>query len=127
MSEKIFKRKINKQDFYKVYLKTLNGHLSLTNRELEVLVELCKIQAQHINKEYSNEQLSKIVFSPSSRKSIRTQLSISPYNLNNIIKVLKAKNVILSIENNYTINPSLFVTDSGEQYSINFKIEIIHD
>lgn len=128
MSEKIFKKTINKEDFYPVYLKTLNGQLALTNRELEVLVELCKLQAQYMNKEYSDEQLSKLVFSSSNRKSISTQLSISPYNFNNIIKTLKAKYVILPTDSKgYKINKSLFVPDSEEDYSITFKLKIQHD
>lgn len=128
MSEKIFKKTINKEDFYPVYLKTLNGQLALTNRELEVLVELCKLQAQYMNKEYSDEQLSKLVFSSSNRKSISTQLSISPYNFNNIIKTLKAKYVILPTNSKgYKINKSLFVSDSEEDYSITFKLKIQHD
>lgn len=128
MSEKIFKKTINKEDFYPVYLRTLNGQLALTNRELEVLVELCKLQAQYMNKEYSDEQLSKLVFSSSNRKSISTQLSISPYNFNNIIKTLKAKYVILPTDSKgYKINKSLFVSDSEEDYSITFKLKIQHD
>lgn len=126
MNNKVYKRKVNKQDFYYIYLKTLNGHLSLTNRELEVLVEICKIQAQNINKGYSDEQLSKIVFSTSSRKLMRSHLNISSFNLNNIIKVLKDKKILLDMDYGYKINPNVFVSDQEDQ-SINFKIEILHD
>lgn len=126
MNEKTYRKRVNKEDFYYIYLKTLNGHLSLTNRELEVLVELCKLQNQNINKGYSDKQLAKQVFGASSRKLVRSHLNISPYNLNNIIKVLKTKRVLLDTEDGYKINPSLYVSDTEDQ-QINFKIEIIHD
>lgn len=126
MNEKVLKRKVNKEDFYKVYLKSLNGFLDLTNREFEVLVELCNIQAQNLPLDYTPEQLSKIVFGPTSREIIRTKLSISPYNLNNIIKILKSKKVILITPNRlYYLNPQLYVPLTEQEYSVNYKFEIV--
>lgn len=122
MSEKILRKKVNKEDFYPIYLKTLNGQLSLTGRELEVLVELCKIQAQNI--EIPQEQLSKLVLSTSSRKLVSSKLNISPYNLNNIIKILKGRKIILENNYGYLINNSLFVKDSDTNHIITFNIEI---
>lgn len=122
MNEKILKRKVQKEDFYKIYLKTLNGHLELTSRELDVLIEFCKLQSSYSNEEVdSNPQL---IFGNSPRQEIRTTLGISPYNLNNIIKSLKAKGVLLVKGKSYVINPRLFVPNTDKEYSINFKIEI---
>ena len=124
MNEKILKRKVEQEDFYLVYLKTLNGHLGLTNRELDVLVQLCKTQASFSDEGYSDEQLSKIVFSSGSRQLIREHLQISPFNLNNIIKVLRAKKILLTVGKRYYINPRIFVSNKDKEYSINFKIEV---
>jgi len=112
MNEKIFKRKIDKDNFYYVYFKTLNGHLSLTNRELAVLIELCKLQD------------SNRYFDKESREAIRVKLDISPFNLNNIIKSLKDQKMIMKEDKNYIINPRLYVSTTDNEYSINFKIEI---
>lgn len=116
MNERILKRKVDTENFYYIYLKTLNGHLSLTNRELGVLVELCKLQAKYDD--------SKLVFSSTSREAIRTQLNISPFNLNNIIKSLRSKKLIITEDKKYYINPKIFVPNTDTEYSINFKIEV---
>ncbi len=85
-------------------------------------MELCKLQAQYVNLDYSQEQLSTLVFSSSSRKLIRTHLSISPYNLNNIIKVLRTKGLILTdVNKNYHLNPQIFVNNNELEYSVNYK------
>lgn len=125
MNEKILKRKVEVKDFYEVYLKTLNGHLVLTNRELGVLVEICKAQAKYMSNGYENEKLSKVLFSAISREEIRTLLNISPYNLNNIIKTLRSKQVLLDQGNKYIVNPRLFVPSTEKEYTITFKIEVL--
>lgn len=128
MHEKILKRKVKRQDFYKVYLQSLNGYLSLTKRELEVLVGLCNIQAQQLDKNYTPELLSKVVFGPVSRELIRTHLNISPYNLNNIIKVLKGKGVIKTSEDDYYyLNPQLYIPLIDKEYLVQFNFEVISD
>lgn len=126
MNEKVLKRKVEEKDFYSVYLKTLNGHMALTNRELEVLVELCKSQARYLSAGYDNEKLSKILFSAISREEMRTLLDMSPFNFNNIIKSLRTKGVLLTLSpKKYIINPRLFVPSTDKEYTITFKIEVI--
>lgn len=126
MQEKILRKKVTKDSFYNSYLKCLNGYLNLTPRELEVLVELCNHQAQNLNINYSPEQLSKLVFGPSSREVIRTKLNISPYNLNNIIKILKGKGIILTTEDKYYIlNSQLYIPLTDTEYQVNYKLEVV--
>lgn len=126
MNEKVLKRKVEEKDFYHVYLKTLNGHMALTNRELEVLVQLCKSQAKYLAAGYEDEKLSKILFSAISREEIRTLLDISPFNLNNIIKSLRTKGVLMTTNSKkYIINPKLFVPSTDKEYTVTFKIEVI--
>lgn len=125
MNEKILKRNVEVKDFYYVYLKTLNGHLGLTNRELDVLVEFCKYQASYITEDKTDEEVSKYVFSTGVRQLIRETLQISPFNLNNIIKVLRKKSIFLTVDRKYYINPRIFVLNTEKEYSINFKINII--
>ncbi len=74
---------------------------------------------------YSPEQLSKIVFGPTSREIIRTKLNISPYNLNNIIKTLKSKGIILTIDNHYYLNQQVYVPLTDTEYAVNYKFEIV--
>jgi SOS-response transcriptional repressor LexA len=122
--EKILRKKIKKEELYSTYLQCLNGYLKLTNREFEVLVELCNLYAQNSSLNYTKEQLSKTVFGPTSREIIRTKLNISPFNLNNIIKILRNKNIIVSYEDNYYINPSILFPNTESEYNIQFKIEV---
>lgn len=125
MNEKVLKRKVDIDNFYPVYLKTLNGHLALTNRELEVLVELCTIKAKYLDQKLTENELAKLVLGKAAREELRSKLNISPFNLNNIIKSLKDKQVLLANGRKYTINPRLFVPPTDKEYSINFKIEIV--
>jgi hypothetical protein len=126
MQEKVLRKKVTKDNFYNSYLKCFNGYLNLTPRELEVVVELCNTQAQNINLNYSPEQLSKLVFGPTSRENIRTKLSISPYNLNNIIKILKGKGVILTtVDKYYILNPQLYIPLTDNEYWVNYKLELV--
>lgn len=113
MNERILKRKVDIDNFYLIYLKTMNGHLSLTNRELAILIELCKLQDS--NKQFDKE----------SREDIRTRLEISSFNLNNIIKSLKDQKLITKEGKDYVVNSRLFVPSTDKEYSINFKIEIV--
>lgn len=122
---KILRKKVTRENFYKSYMQCLNGQLKLTPREFEVLVEICNLYALNSKLEYTKEQLSKIVFGPTSREIIRTKLSISPFNLNNVIKTLKTKGIFIISDNHYYVNPNLFVPDTEDEYSIEFKIEII--
>lgn len=128
MKDKVLKRRVTKENFYEMYYKALNGYLSLTPREFEILVGFCNIQAQHSNLDYTPEQLSKLIFGPTSREKIRTQLGISPYNLNNVLKVLKSKKIILTREDGtYYISPQIYVPLNETEYSVQFKFEVIND
>lgn len=124
MNEKILRRKVELDNFYKVYLKTLNGHMNLTNRELDVLTGLCKLQSKYTKEGYTDDKLSKMIFSPISREEIRNTIGISSFNLNNIIKSLRDKQYIVKVLNTQVINPRIYVPDTEGLYSINFKIEI---
>lgn len=124
MNEKILRRKVELKDFYKVYLKTLNGHMNLTNRELDVLTELCKLQSKYTKEGYTDNKLSKMIFSSLSREEIRTTLGISSFNLNNIMKSLRDKNYVTKIDNIQIVHPRVYVPDTDSTYIVSFKIEL---
>lgn len=126
MNEKILKRQVDRENFYHIYLKTLNGHLGLTKKELSVLVEFCKAQASVSKRNISDEEISKYIFSTKVRQLVRENLNISPFNLNNIIKTLRKKKLLITnASRSYMINPRIFVLDNEDEYSINFKIQIV--
>lgn len=125
MNDRILKRKVTKDNFYENYIKALNGYLKLTKREFEVLVGFCNIQAQNLDKGYTPELLSKVVFGLVSRELIRTQLNISPFNLNNVFKVLKRKGIIRTGENGlYYLSPQVYIPLTESEYSVQFKFEL---
>jgi len=125
MKEKVFKKLVTSDEFYKFYYKSLNGILNLTNRELDVLTEISIIYNSFLIKDtYSDEELSKLAFGPASRLDIRKKLKISPFNLNNIIKTLKDKGIfIVDEQHNYKINTGLFVL--AQDYKVTFTFNLV--
>lgn len=100
--------------FVKVYLSLLNGLLKLTDSELKVLEEI--VWEFHKAKQLKQEQpyISQHVFSAEMRQEIRTRLStqkeMSIHSLNNFLKGLRDKGVLVQREGYVDIDPKLYPT-----------------
>ena len=92
---------VNKEDFYNKYYQTINGILKLTGKELAILVLLSnsKLQLGITDKE---------LFSSKSRKLMAETLGISKFNLNNYIKSMKDRGIIIKQEKSLAINPAVY-------------------
>lgn len=114
------------EDFYRVYLRLINGTLYLSDREIDVLAELMDSRnLDELTKKYlSPADLNEVLFGPTNRKLIQKKLGISQHNLNNYIKTLKDKRMLLeNDEYGLHINPRLMISKQSIT-SIEFKLLI---
>ena len=107
-------------DFYFKYLTSIRGVLDLSSKERMVLGEFMKIQ------EYLDLKNSDISpFSSDNRKLVRKSLNMSSHSVNNYIKVLQNKRVVIRKEGNFRVNSSIIpkIEDGRYVVAFNFKIE----
>lgn len=115
---------IPRDQFYKQYYQILKGILNLSNREIEVLSQFATIRA-NLSDDISDSTRDKLTFNSINRKIVATELNISLQNLNNYIKLLKKRNVIvLNKDRKMSIHPKLTISLNKPQ-EIVFKIQSI--
>ena len=84
-------KEVNKNNLYYEYLKSLNGILNLTNKELDIMVKLM---------EYDDEYkltpgVSKNVVDAAHRKRIKDETGTTPDNLSRYIKKFRENGLIV--------------------------------
>lgn len=89
---KKFTIKTEKSKLYKNYLSVIQPLLGITDMELLILAELCKVQEK-----VTDKTLLPAVLSTETRKEIRTNLGMSEAAFNNNISRLKKKNLISDV------------------------------
>ncbi len=112
------KRKVTEESFYIDYIKAFNGFLNLSNREILVLAELIKEDANLSN---SNKYL---LFETSIRKKIRERLDISMYSINNYIAALKKKGIIKEQDGVKELNRKIVPVKEKGKYSLTYNFFI---
>jgi len=113
----IYSTTVSKDKFYPKYLRTVNGALKLSDKEILVLAEFMKHNEKYIKD-------PEIVFSSPIRKKVQIALNMSPANLNNYIQYLKNKNVIIDEEDMIVINKMVIpkIVNNESSVTFNFKI-----
>ncbi len=102
-----------KQELPIKYLKTLNGTLNLTDKEMELTAAIIHKYLEHKKKGLAEPYLSKFVFSTEERKSLCESLnSLTSQNLGNRLKQLVAKGVLGKNGNDFMFNTNLLPQDS---------------
>ena len=100
----ILKCRTTTENFPIMYLKTLNGTLGLTEKELELTAEIIKKYLRFMSQGLQEPFLSKFVFSTEERKSLCESLDgLSNQNLGNKFKQLVDKKVLAQDGNNYSL------------------------
>ncbi len=120
-----FSKSVNDRDFYKVYLSIINGILRLTDKELNILAELMyQKNVDDLTKTFlTKEELSALLFGPENRKALQRRLNITQHNLNNYIKTLRGKKMLVEYENKLYINPKLFLRkENGKSVVVSFEL-----
>src|SRR5690606_15070270 len=115
--------KINttKDEFYKTYLKVFSSVLGISNSEVNILAEFCKIKSK-LEEIDSPIDVKKLLFSTESRKAVQETLGISSFNLSNYILALKKKGLLIKNENKYDISPIIYVYLPKETFNLSFDI-----
>lgn len=113
---------VSKADLYKEFLKSLNGILDLTDRELELLATLVDID---VNTPKTPE-VSKNVISTSNRKYIRKSLGITPDNLSRYITKFKERGFLVKgkIEDEVMVNRALVPEIIGDRIQVTIILRI---
>lgn len=123
----LFKSEVSRGNFYFKYYTALNGVLNLSKKQLEVLAALSTIRNSLDNStNFTEEQKDILTFSTKSRNIVTEKLEISNYNLNNLLKVLRDKKIILNhpTDNRYFLNPSVYSPLRKEGRNLTFKFII---
>lgn len=104
---------LNELEFYQTHLKVLNAVLpiNITNKEIEILAEFMTLP-----KELTNGNL----FNTQARKNVSEKLSLKEGGMNNHIKNMKKKGLIIGNTNELKIAPALIPSNKVQGYD--FKL-----
>ena len=91
--------------FYRHYLQILNGILKLTRTEQSVLAQFMDIKDSLDKTDLSEDLKNSLLFGADNRKYVQESLNMSEHNLNNYIKMLRDKQMIIG----ESINPKLYI------------------
>ena len=91
----MWKLNTTNKNFYKHYLQILNGILKLTRTELSVLAQFMDIKDKLDRSDLSEDLKKTLLFSSENRKFVQEELSMTEHNLNNYIKMLRDKEMII--------------------------------
>lgn len=122
---KSLKKQVNKEDFYNIYISIMNGILKLTDKEKNIVIELLKAREldRKIYKFKTSLEIEESILNSTNRQMLRDKLNISAQNLNNYIKVLKDKNIL--VEDNNILRLSDKILIESEDCELKFTIEVI--
>lgn len=116
---------VSKTDLYKEFLKSLNGILDLTDRELELLATFIDID---INTP-KLPNISKNVISTENRKYIRKVLGITPDNLSRYITKFKNQGILVKgrVEDEVMVSKALVPEIIGDRVQVTIVLRISKD
>lgn len=117
MRKREFKIAVDNEYFYSSYLDVMNGIFKLTDKEKEIL-------SWFMDREYfyNKEMIKRSIFDKSNRKLAAEQLLITPHYLNNYIKSLKDKNMIIKTKRGLEINSNVYIDRDNGGTRIQFEI-----
>lgn len=118
-------KSVSKADLNTEFLKSLNGILDLTDRELELLTTFITID---INTP-KLPNISKNVISTENRKYIRRVLGITPDNLSRYITKFKNQGILVKgkIEDEVVVNKALIPEIIGDRVQITIILRVNKD
>nr|DAN40770.1 MAG TPA: chromosome replication initiation protein [Caudoviricetes sp.] len=113
---------VNKDDLITEFLTSLNGILRLTDRELELMAELIRLDINY-NK-LPNEH--KNIANRQNRKRIIQTLGITKDNLSRYIKAFKEKGILIAgpAEDELSVNKALIPEIIGDRVQVTIIIKI---
>lgn len=118
-------KSVSKADLNTEFLKSLNGILDLTDRELELLATFIAIDVNPPKL----PNISKNVISTENRKYIRKVLGITPDNLSRYIARFKKQGILVKgkIEDEVVVNKALIPEIIGDRVQITIILRVNKD
>jgi len=89
------------REFYKQYLRVLNGYLGLSARELEVLAEIMYYDDKY--RAIEEDRRSLLIFTKENRYEIANRLGTSYNTVNNVLSKLRSRGIL----KNDRLNPKI--------------------
>ena len=119
-----FQKKVTKTNYIREYLTVLNGLIDLTPREMDVLVEMVKIDIAWIPR---TPLEVKNIISTDNRRLILKETRMGKSNFTKILnKLISIKLLVLSTDNKYIINDLLKPKiDSKGKIEIRFVLDVV--
>lgn len=116
---------VNKADLYMEFLKSLNGILQLTNRELELLATFIDLDVNFSKL----PNVSKNVINSQNRKYIKATLGITPDNLSRYITKFKKQGILVDgkLEDEVIVNKALIPEIIGDRVQITIILKVNKD
>ena len=100
----ILEKQTTAADFPRDYLKTINGSLKLTDKELDLAAIIIGMYMEYQSK-MAEPYLSKYIFSTEGRKQIcESSGDLSAQNLGNKLKQLVDKRILQLVDGTYILN-----------------------
>ena len=114
-------KSVSKTDLLREFLKSLNGVLAITNRELELLEELINLQTDK-NLDYKYGVINK-----DTRKHITQKLGITPDNLSRYLKKFRRLGILVPSKqyvDEFVVNSALIPEIIGDRVQITIILRI---
>lgn len=110
-----YKKLVLREDLVKTSIRAMNGFLGMSSQQVDIL-------AAGINR-----MLGGRIFEKGVRGSICDSLGISRHNLNNYIKALKGKGIIIDGGGFYNLHSGLPLNGFTDNCEIKFIIEVVDE
>ena len=120
-------KNLERNTFYLNFYRALNSVLNLSKKELLILSHFATMRS-NLPKELTSIQSDAMTFSAANRKIVAETLGISIFNLNNYIKALKDKKIlVLNDKGKISIYHSIYVDIDNTKfpYSLEFKFNLV--
>ena len=116
-----FTKRVPKQKLYIEYVRSLNGLLHLTEKEILLVTELIKLDINYIKL----KGIPKNIVNTQNRKYIQNAIGVSKDNLSRAIKKLKLKGLLIHDEERgeITVNPALVPNIINDRVQITLIIK----
>lgn len=115
-------KSVNKNDLVTEFLISLNGILRLTDRELELMAELIRLDLNYNKQPNENKNIA----NRANRKRIINTLGITKDNLSRYIKSFKQKGILVAgpAEDELSVNKALIPEIIGDRVQVTIIIRI---
>jgi hypothetical protein len=126
----VFDSKVTREEFYEMYVNTINGLIGLSPKEVQVFAKLMEVFNEISKKTDNVEIVSELLFSTKYRKIVMERIEgMTSLNFNNYIVSLKKKGVIIESDDINILNPNMVIKlkDNNLSYSIQFNFKIIEE